>query len=384
MASVLGLTDTAAEISGEIADAVDIDAAVEIGFVKRAYRRGTAGIRFRTAAWKFLRPQEPHWDDLKALAKSVGADHMNLPAFCGRLRDECNEIVREHSDLKRWVCRRLALLDAVVVSRKLDRSRRDEVFALRNALSDCTELLVTDPAEATYLSENLCQAAILGAGNAVVDAIAEVAGLNANLMFSVPCGYRVSGSAERLANQDRADRLWQNVGDHTHRLVVLAESTGASHVGFWVPVIPSGPGVRLPGATEAIAGNASLVLKEDLPPLRGFSHQMESDWEAYMQREFNHDLFLSLPVRVPGRSTPVAVLNVNVNVRQETKRHWYRAYGAYWTRQAEEYAWEFLDLALRGMMLVAQRSAGMPALDCGVPRPAAAMLLPASTEVTEP
>lgn len=117
--------------------------------------------------------------------------------------------------------------------------------------------------------------------------------------------------------------------------------------------------------------------------LEGFSTEMQEEWDRYMNREFPNDLFISLPVRVPNRSTPVAVLNVNVNVEKEASRQWYRAYGKQWTAQAEEFSTEFTELALRALALSHQIELRCPALDLGVPVTTPAMLPAPASEGEE-
>jgi hypothetical protein len=76
-AGIMGLADTAANAGTEIGEALDLaEASKTAGILRRAYRRGTSSTRFRTAAWKLLRPTKPHWNDLRKLAETVGLDHL--------------------------------------------------------------------------------------------------------------------------------------------------------------------------------------------------------------------------------------------------------------------------------------------------------------------
>lgn len=208
----------------------------------------------------------------------------------------------------------------------------------------------------------------------MVDAIADAPGLSANVMVPLPRDVEPQWRGAALANKQRADRLWAHVGEYTGRLVVMAESPRANHLGFWVPAVTKQPGVRFPGATEAILGNASTVIKDDLPKLEGASVPLQTDWENYMKNEFTSDLFLSLPIRPPGIASPVAVLNVNINTGKGAEREWYRAYDDKWTRQAAEYSWEFIDLALRSLRMSLTRFGNLPELELGVPSHGVAML----------
>lgn len=386
-AGIMGLADTAASAGTEIGEALDLaEVSKTAGILRRAYRRGTLSRRFRTAAWKLLRPTTPHWNDLRKLAETVGLDHLPFASFCSRLAEECKETARNHPELAQWVYRRMALLDSVLVRRTKDKNRRGVEFQLRNALDDCRQL---DIPAAIEESTTICQEALIGVGNAVLDAIGEAAAFSVNVMVPLRAEQMPDWSANPAAlnNQRAANELWRHVGPHEQRLVVLEETRGASHIGFWVPVFPKRPSLRLPGATEAIGGNASLVMKSDLASLEGFAAELHEDWERYMTRVFSNDLFLSLPVKPPNSATAVAVVNINIDTKAGHERDWYRTYHPSWTAQAEDFAWDFLELALRAMTICSRRHVGVQQLDCGVPRyevgmlpPSAAVMLPAGRE----
>jgi hypothetical protein len=382
-ASLLGVADSTADVGKEVVETAGLDASSKVGAVKKAFRRLSRGARFRTAAWLFLRPHPPLWNNLDALATSVGVDHLNRVEFCRRLSDECYEVVRTYPELTSWVYRRMALLDWILHDRPLDPSRREEAFSLRNGYDECVILSRLDADAAVEEASRLCRAAIAGAANAVVDALADAAGLSANLMIPLPRAVELPLRGAALTNKQRADRLWTHVGEHATRLIVIAESPGANHLGFWVPAITRQPGVRFPGATEAILGNSSAVLKRDLPKLEGASVPLQADWEKYMLNEFTNDLFVSLPIRPPGIANPVAVLNVNVNISNGAEREWYRAYAERWTRRAMDYSWNFVDLALRSLTMSLTRFRTLPPVELGVPSHAALMLPPGADE-TEP
>jgi len=172
--------------------------------------------------------------------------------------------------------------------------------------------------------------------------------LSANLM--VP----FSGDVEFPANENwtRATDLWAGA-DASKRLVVVGETEGSAHAGFWVPATRGEGGAVLPGAPTAyvhLEGDA--VFKDDLPHLTGFGERIEARWRSYMLDGFRQKLFVSVPLRAPngvGGYIAPAVLNVNADAQDVTR--WKRAYHREWLALVGERVQPFVEIAMTSWLI---------------------------------
>jgi hypothetical protein len=331
---------------------------VIIGKFKDIFRNLTIDSRYRYAAWKWLRPNQPTLGlkDLSALKKLAGLDHLDLAAFLPSLAAHCTEMRRQHPALKYWIQRRHSLIEfnlhpPLHVPEPLRETEVNLRFALIQVLSAFYQKFFT---EAVALAESLSTLAMEAAARAAFSVFAvdpkSPCHLSANLM--VPTGLAGSDGPgyvpTHIARQNaaRASELWSET-NAKRCLVIVAETSEAQHIGFWAPLVFGDNGESLPGAPEAFQQmEGSAVFKEDLPPFSGFSAKVQAKWRAYMLSHFAEKMFVSLPLKVPtptGGTLVAAVLNVNANPPDEDG--WKRAYHKEWLAIARDRVAPFVEVA---------------------------------------
>jgi hypothetical protein len=330
---------------------------VKIGPILSIFRDMTEGGRYRSAAWNWLRPNKPcpALCDLGMVQANAGLDHFPRQEFAKRLVDNCRAVARDQTQLARWVrCREAALEFAATPPGDLPAELADGQVFLRRELTRATLLSLSDPKAAAAVAHSIARNAMNGAARAVNHVLgSDGSSLSANLMIPVHRAVTVPiGLAPNAANALMAETLWSGV-EADVRLVIVAETQGSNHAGFWVPVAKGQGGEVLPGATRAfLHREGDVVFKDDLPPLRGFSLDVERKWMGFMNQEFNHQLFVALPFRAPdgagGHAVP-AVLNVNVETSDVGR--WGRAHHPEWLATARCRAQPFIEIAL-GALLV--------------------------------
>lgn len=133
-------------------------------------------------------------------------------------------------------------------------------------------------AKAQEISENALEAG----ASAVCDVLGKgKCRFSANLMVPVPLrgssgpGYVPNSVAE--SNSRKASELWNHSMVSNICLLIVAETKGSSHSGFWVPLMRGEDDADLPGAAAAYYRmEANGVFKDDLPPLTGFQKHLGS------------------------------------------------------------------------------------------------------------
>jgi hypothetical protein len=357
-----------------------LDVAIDVGPVKvhrltELVRDLTLEPRLNFATLKWLRPHEPTMklSELAGLGELAGLDHLHAADFATRLIHRSTELMRQHPLLANWVLHRNAALEFVARPPKASVPEElvDWELQLRHALMRAHLLARSSRGIAANAAARVMRHAMEAAAIAVAKALgAENSGISANLM--VP----VSGAAEWMPNEDtrrnaeRALALWEGL-DSAHRLLIVAQTAGVEHLGFWVPVARAQRGgLWLPGAPTAYRhGQGDAVFKEDLPPLSGFPDAVATRWKAYMFGHFAQRMFVSLPFVAPrggpgGARMVVSVLNVNVEASDLSG--WRRASHPEWLKVARDRSRPFAEIAFEALVvMLAESGADAPVLNTG-------------------
>lgn len=213
------------------------------------------------------------------------------------------------------------------------------------------------PAEAKAAAESSLRQ-ILGAIAAVVAGVLDPRGgrdsiIEANLML--PCSPGARPPNLGTPAEAAAEWLWRGAPDEVHKyLVVVAETEGAAHKGFWIPDVRP-KGVSLPGAPTALSrGSCEALFVDDLPPFPIDDPEMAARWRKYLAGEkpghFAGDMFFSIPVlsRVDlDHRRPMGVVNVNV----KSEEPWLRGYSSSWRRHLVDQLAPWLALCCHSAVL---------------------------------
>ncbi len=357
---------------GALDEAIKVD--IKVGPVKLAkfrevFRKLSEGGRYAFAAWRWLRPNTPcpGTGEVPGLQVLAGLDHLNPQDFAKRLIERCKELIRQHPRLERWAQYRIAALDFLAYPPTRPPSELpDAAISLRNLLMRAHHLHYVVPDVAQRLAQMTVVTAMKGAANAAVQAFGcENSAVSANLMVPVSTSSPFAPTDVARVNAAHAEELWLGLSSD-RRLLIVAETPGSNHRGFWVPLVRGDGGVWLPGAPTAFGQQEGhAVFKDDLPPLKGFGQAVESRWKAYMMNHFQEQLFVSLPFRAPdglGYVT-LGVLNVNVDAREI--RPWFRAYQPEWLHVARDRVRPFVEIALWALLVMLAGMDDAPRLDTG-------------------
>jgi hypothetical protein len=351
---------------------------ISIGPLTKVIRLATTEQRYRTAAWHWLRPEEPSCriEELPYVQRAAGLDHVSRAAFVPRLQERCLEEMRRHPRLKRWIQRRMALLDFVVAPPvDVPEEVRDMGPLLRALLLQATALLGQgDRAGAGALAAKISVKAL----SAAAAAVKRILGtgdchLSANIMIptvldSLDGPRCVSGRIAQMKSA-RAAQLWQGFASLGERcLLIVAETEDADHMGFWIPIRQGQQLAPLPGAPEAFDTlEGSAVFKDDLPDLSAaFSPTINSRWHAFMTEHFKQRMFVSLPLRLPAENAPTVGAVLNVNAAPTAEDGWRRAYHPVWLRAARDRAGPFIEAAYFATLIRREAEpAAWPRIDTG-------------------
>jgi hypothetical protein len=320
-----------------------------------AYRRHDR-VRRVVAAWRWLDPgSRLSVGDLRVLQEQSGLEMLSSAIFAAQLAQDCFELISVHPCLRLWGLRRIGLLESVFLpSRRLAAELADIGVALRRELLIASRMAGQASTRLSVNTARICSIALAASAHAVADIFRDGSScqVSANLMltgrhWAVPREH--SSMATIQANQRRATALWEGFDDFEETLVVVAETTEASHVGFWVPApVDDGGDTLIPGATTAFRrSQGSTVFRDDLPPLGVLPDAVKTAWYRYMQYQFQDDMFISLPLQAPMTDVGLrrAIAVVNVNVKMSDDRGWRRAYQQEWLERASERASEFAEIA---------------------------------------
>ena len=350
---------------------------VKVPKLKEAWRNLTDGQRYAYAAWRWLRPSTdtespaPSLDDLPSIQRAAGLDHVSPSEFAERLAVECKECAPEHPRLGRWVSRRFALLEYRFRPplAGTPAHAREALHGHHLALLRAARISASDLGGAAELAGDILTKAMDGAAAEAKRTFgAGECHLSANLMVPLSGHHELlDDEGVAIRNAESAERLWGQEYALGKRLVIVAETKGAKHVGFWVPCTRGGGGEALPGAGAAFEhGEGAAVFRDDLPPLRGFSREMQARWHAHMLSDFGEGLFFSLPFRPSygASGATAAVLNVNISARD--LKPWRRAYHPEWLCAARDGAEPFVAVACQALMLMWSHVDGLR-FDTGAP-----------------
>jgi hypothetical protein len=317
--------------------------------LRRWVKRFTDERELRAAAWKWLKPTETPAgpEKLVDLQKKAELAHLPHPEFCRRLLDACASYAEIAPPLVRHVQRRSAEIEFKLADGVVGEEFVSHLELFQRALLRAT--LLSNPANAVALANTVLTQVLAAAAAAIGAVLDERQGegcvINANLMIPIRGGTGVDDVMPNLG--ELADRpgaksaawLWNSMSGHVHQVfVVVAESKGEEHLGFWVPDVRTG-GKLIPGAPRAFySGTGDAVFVDDLAQLP-CDDEIGARWRKYMSGSnpdnFSGRMFVSIPVMsrlVLESASPVAIVNVNVN---STDDHvWRRAYSRAWLERA--------------------------------------------------
>lgn len=334
--------------------------AVPVGRIAKGLHKLTETWRYSLATWEWLRPATPTRTlaELPGLQQMCGLDHVHPTAFAAHLAELAAAVGRDHPPLRLWVALRIALLEYAThpPSAVTPDDHKISAMLLRNATLRAQSMVPFDEKVAIQLASKILRQAMDGAADAAKTAFgAEDCALSANLMIPLRDGHPPFEPNELAReNSRRALELWGVEYADTKRLVIVAETHGSKHLGFWIPAINGQGGATLPGAAAAYTlRDGGVVFKDDLPPLTGFPPALQERWRSYMEHDFTERLFFSLPFRVPrptGGRVAAAVLNVNVDARD--LGIWRRAYHREWLCVARDRAEPFIEMAYAALRII--------------------------------
>lgn len=341
----------------------------------------TENVRYRQAAWCWLFPHNPCYGitHLSSIQQRARLDHVERLAFLRRLNDFCLEVQHGHEKLGRWIAMRQALLDYELSPPKsLSQHLRDTERDLRFSLVIAMNLLwqQQDLIAAAKEARGIAQAALEAGASAACDVLGKGnCRFSANLM--VPAfiadekgpGYSPNSTARD--NAEKAQDLWSHCRLEDRCLVIVEETKGGNHIGFWLPLIRGDDDSDLPGASSAyFQMEANGVFKDDLPPLKGFSRHLADHWHAYIRKALNEKMFVSIPLAVTdpqtGGKKVIAVMNVNADPHLHDG--WRRAYHREWLLAAQSAAEDFIEVAYLALLIrmAAEGNQGNPRLQTGI------------------
>ena len=315
------------------------------------YRSLSEKYRIDLAAWKWLRPAQPLMQvaEVRDLRASVGLHYMSpVSKFTKSVIVRCREYARNNPELQLWIRRRISLLE--LVDRLPDEQDTFDAIAqsFQFRYSTIIHSLYQDQGTAIRLSRELTSDALRSAALAALDVLCidtSQLDFDANLMVPVDpsVGPEVFGDRWKQSID-----LWDD--EKEKRLVVVAE-TSAKYYGFWVPLLRGDENASLPGAPTAYRyGKGSAVFRDDLPVFHNFPKKLKNKWDAYVEGEYKHDMFISIPLmfaKADGAKT-VAVMNIDLNVNGENGL--WRAYHTEWLELSKKRASRFLEFVLLGFL----------------------------------
>jgi hypothetical protein len=350
---------------------IDVDlGTAKIPLPLRILRPLTVSLIMDIAARRWLRPtlQHPTQTDLTRLRAAVGLGDLSARAFAEKLRDKCVELQHAHGPIGRWIQRQTALIDlSISPPPEMGSDSVRAAIALRQGLFQAMSILPVSPTTAAGLAQQISRDALRAAAFATCSVFGGECHVSANLMIPVrgntPLPNYPAGSLAAAARA-RGDALWEGLSA-PRRLLVVGETRGAGHVGFWVPILRANNGDELPGGPYAfLRMSGQAVFKDDLPGLAGFPESTREKWRDYMHRHFNERLFASIPLLVPDSAMPgtgsIAIAVLNVNASPQHEETWYRAYHEEWLRIAQGRVAAFAEIAVYACLteLEADRTGG--------------------------
>ncbi len=305
---------------------------------------------FRYAAWLWLRPNHPSWEDIDSLKARVGLEKF---AFAPGLKAVVLEYLREHEALRLWIERRVALIELTTdAPTESFEDLQHTAFALRRELFHAVTILNRgDRTNARALAIQIARSALLGAGQVCMRVLGKNGcPFSVNLMLRTrlePAAFHFKPGTLESINAQNAAALWRGI-QAKHALIIAEEAGEPEHTGFWVPLKVGENGDYLPGASQAFNSMiGSAVFKNDLPPLDGFEKSVEDRWHGHMRAAFQERLFVSLPLTAPSdgqTSRVVAILNVNAEPDLASDG-WRRAYHNAWLAIAKDRVAQFVEAA---------------------------------------
>jgi hypothetical protein len=342
---------------------------IKVGIGKDFFLKLTEGSRVNFAAWHWMRPNQPvlGLDRFAGLQKDAGLDHMHQQILAKQLIARIQHTIQQHPPLQYWGESRIALLAFVATTHKPppdELSRSEKALRFRN--TDAYGLYGYDAGRARSNAETILGTAMESAAYAVADSLQESGNIKANLMIRTKDTFSDELGSPYAENSALANALWAGMSLE-RRLLIVAETMGANHRGFWVPLVQGEGGAWLPGGPEAWARRIGCaVYKDDLMPLSGFSEALQYRWKAYFAERFGERLFVSLPCLAPdvrGGSIVLGVLNVNVEAADVSG--WRKAMHREWLELARKRAEPVVEIAFYAVRLMFMGVPNTPVLDTG-------------------
>jgi hypothetical protein len=327
------------------------------GLATKYLRRLTLPLKYRRAAWAWLRPQRPPLtlDGIPLLRRDLKLDHIPMADFVASVSEACRQTERDFAALGMWCEHRIALLG-------LSHPKNDAISNTQE------ERLLADRLHGD-LQKSLCNLHAVpneGAKQMRITtetALTAAARATARLLVAerIPPGKHISVSAnlmvplDRGTYDDRNEKLPHKNHEATKQLfhgvpaekelVIVAETREANYRGFSVPVAASIPGAPMAMLTLS----PTAVFKSDIPKCKKYGDNFEKNWSDYISGSLQESFFVSFPVMLP-RSDDLTnslackgVINVNIAPPEDLTFH--RATCAEWLAVAAERVHPFAQIA---------------------------------------
>ena len=339
------------------------DLGLDSNFFERFYLRWTREVRFQHAAWRWIAPVDGAPLGLKDLNRTQlvsGLRHYPPgQPFVVELQKWVQEAKRNHAPLSDWIDSRLALLDvvaggpmpatsnellAVATAVGIEINRAAFCLGRKGTLEEVSSL-------ATPMLEN----ALHACGRAVLELVCVEGHCppgKVTMMLPCPNNDTVPLTTPLAsANAARASSIWSMCSGAQDRLVVVAETGGLRHQGFWLPVFDNASRRQVPGAGVAFQSQAGdTVYLHDIPEIDDVrvSPATVGAWKAYLKDSVDELLFVSLPLVLPGSLRPhtAAIINVHLSPPHlREHRCWHRLRHDEWLHAATQRIAPFAQLA---------------------------------------
>lgn len=311
-----------------------------IGVIKKVIKSFVQDYAVKRAGWICLDPERQlKAEDIPELRKVLGLEYLGMEEFVNLLMTRCSETKIDLPRLSNHIDARIAEIEYVIQSKRTDEIRYlREIHPYSEMLQLATYAFAKDINLAAEKARLVNTKALAALGSHATAILSKTIHNNEDLVWSANFMIRVDNNNQAFSHlsgldgwQD-AERLWSSFswGTNNNKFVVVSETAGSGHSGFWIPDIwPDGDN-SLPGAPEAFhSGEAQSVFVDDPPKLPGAGEVQQKIWEQYMKKKFH--LFMSFPIITPLGLHDRAVVGI-VNVDVKSGGNWSRAYSKSWLR----------------------------------------------------
>lgn len=306
---------------------------------------------YETLAYDWVNPKNPmNLEEARNRLRQIDdSERPTIEEKANLLILKCQAFGRNNS-FSGWVKKRCALLEIFIDSPRVPDIEHTKpwIYLFRKLIKAFGELKTGKQTSAAASAFEVLQESLdVAAKHVSVILKKSYSKVSGNLMIPLGFDYQKKepwfpGEIPK-ANFQRALTVWGSWAKKaTKCLVIVGETPKPSgYLGFWIPLIQREK--HLPGAPFAFSkSRGSAVFKNDLPMLQGFPDTMKKRWFSYMKKDFNEDMFLSIPLLNENNDT-IAVFNINSVSSPDDG--WKRAYHDEWLNIAINRASHYLALA---------------------------------------